>query len=365
MQTKSPKYRILSFTTSNKRDKRQWFSLEIQLHTTRFRIAVSPLHFCNSPVRSAEFQKYFALLLFEHDGGHDDSIEETDEETTSTALLDCFDWATGPCLADFERLSPAPPPLKSRQLTLSDFLVTASFECNLTATDEILAPAEIERIETDEDCWPSSSSNSESRDGWTTSFPSFSPAEVTVICDDPDHPFDSNPTHVRIGQQRLYFKQSLDPDDAVAKKEVETYEKIARADLGAGARTSRLFGVVRNARSQLLGLLLYPIEEDTLLTFAVGPDTPNALKDRWARQVRDTLAALHRAGCTWGDAKPDNVLIDVHGDAWIVDFGGGRTEGWVDSGKPGTVEGDLQGLERIMEFIASGGAGRVDYSEEY
>ncbi|AEO58537.1 hypothetical protein MYCTH_2305950 [Thermothelomyces thermophilus ATCC 42464] len=362
MEKKRPRYRILSFTTSHEGDKRQWFSLEIQLHTSRFRISVSLSNFRNSPIRSEEFQKYFALLLSENDN-HNDSFEETDEEGDApgrTALLDCFDWAVTPFLADFERLSPAPPPLGSGQLTLSHFLVTASFECNLTAADEILAPGEIERVEMDEDCWPTLSSG----DAWTTSFPSFSPAEIVVICDDPEHPFDSNPTRVRIGQQHLYFKESSEPDDVVAKKEVETYERIDSANLGAGVRTSRLYGVVRNERNQLIGLLLYPIEEDTLLTFAVGPETPDALKDRWAQQIQDTLAALHRAGITWGDAKPDNVLIDVHGDAWIVDFGGGRTEGWVDSGKAGTVDGDLQALERILKFIASGGDDMMDYSKE-
>ncbi|KAK3309407.1 uncharacterized protein B0T15DRAFT_563816 [Chaetomium strumarium] len=292
METKRPKYRILSFTTSNKDDERQWSTLEIQLYGTRFRIRVSPTNFRNSPVRSAEFQN----------------------------------------------ASRAPPPLvEYKQLTLSDFLDTAFFECELTATDDILAPVEITPVESDEDCWPSSSSssssppNSEPRNVWTTSFPSFSPPEVTVIYDDLEHPFDSNPA------------PSPDPDDAVARKEVETYERIATAtNLGApGVRTSRLFGV-----------------EDTPLTFAVTPETLTAVMERWAQQIRGTLAALHRAGITWGDAKPDNVLIDVHGNAWIVDFGGGRTEGWVDSAKAETVEGDLQALERILDFIERGGEGR-------
>lgn len=78
------------------------------------------------------------------------------------------------------------------------------------------------------------------------------------------------------------------------------------------------------------------------------------MKNRWAEQIQHTIAALHQAGIIRGDAKPDNILIDAHGDAWVIDFGGGRTEGWVDADKAGTVDGDLQGLERILKFIASG-----------
>lgn len=65
MEEKMPRYRILSFTTSNETDEVEWFMLEIQLHTTRFPITVSPSNFRDSPVRSEEFQKYFAVLRSE------------------------------------------------------------------------------------------------------------------------------------------------------------------------------------------------------------------------------------------------------------------------------------------------------------
>ena len=369
MEEKSTKYRIISFTTSNERDRRQWFSLEIQVRASRYRITVSPSNFRNSPLRSHEFQEYFAFLRSQHNNyDDDDSFEEADEEEHASrgpTMYDCFDWAATPCLADFERLSPAlrlleDPLVKGGQrLALSHFLAAATFECDLTAANDVLAPGDIEPVETGEDMWPSP--RSEDDDTWATSFPSFSATEVAVICDDTEHPFDSNPTRVFVGQQKLYFKESPDPDDEISKKEVETYERIAAANLGpeAGIRTSRLYGVVRNKRDQLVGLLLYPIEEDTPLTFAIGPETPGTSKDRWAQQIQDTVTALHREGITWGDAKPDNILVDVHGDAWIIDFGGGRTEEWVDSDKAGTAEGDLQGLERILKFIARGG-GDVD-----
>jgi len=53
----------------------------------------------------------------------------------------------------------------------------------------------------------------------------------------------------------------------------------------------------------------------------------------------------------WGDAKTSNVLIDEHGDAWILDFGGGNTVGWIPEELVGTKEGDFQALKMIFEFI--------------
>lgn len=53
----------------------------------------------------------------------------------------------------------------------------------------------------------------------------------------------------------------------------------------------------------------------------------------------------------WGDVKTENVLIDRESNAWITDFGGGYTPGWVDERKAGTVEGGEEGLAKILDFI--------------
>jgi hypothetical protein len=55
----------------------------------------------------------------------------------------------------------------------------------------------------------------------------------------------------------------------------------------------------------------------------------------------------------YGDAKAANVLVDTYMDAWIIDFRGGFTEGWVQREKAGTVEGDTQGLAKIVDYIFS------------
>ena len=64
-----------------------------------------------------------------------------------------------------------------------------------------------------------------------------------------------------------------------------------------------------------------------------------------------TIERLHEANIIWGDVKTANVLIDGNNDAWVIDFGGGYTEGWVDKGLAGTVAGDLQGMAKIMSFL--------------
>jgi hypothetical protein len=44
-------------------------------------------------------------------------------------------------------------------------------------------------------------------------------------------------------------------------------------------------------------------------------------------------------------------LIDENNDAVLLDFGGGNTLGWVDEDKYGTMEGEQQGLQKIMKAL--------------
>ena len=121
-------------------------------------------------------------------------------------------------------------------------------------------------------------------------------------------------------------------------------------------RTSRLYGIVEDDKSHVIGLLLYYIlVDDTLYGKVIESESlGSSVKDRWKRQVTITVEALHRAGIIWGDAKASNILVDTDGDAWVTDFGGGFTEGWVDRDKAGTIEGDLQGLRAIIDFVDTG-----------
>jgi len=52
---------------------------------------------------------------------------------------------------------------------------------------------------------------------------------------------------------------------------------------------------------------------------------PLSVKKKWAAQIEHTVAELHKKSITWGDAKPGNIMIGEHDDAWLIDFGGGFT----------------------------------------
>ncbi len=350
MERKTPGYRVLGYITSRETETPRWIYLEIRLHAAQFEIHVSPANFRNSPARSAEFQRYFAFLHSQLYFGPE-TILIREPEADGVTEDQCFDWAVAPCLAEFERLAPVPAFPADGQLLLSHFLGGDTFYCELAAVDDVLSPGEIEVVEP-----KGHGHSSRNADGGpsTTSSPSFTPAEIAVICDNPELALDPNwyPKRVRVGQQELHFREAMEP--RCAEREVSVHEQIAAANLGPAARTSRLFGAVRNNKGQLLGSLLYPIEKRDLLAFAVGPAT-DTMKGRWVQQIRATVAVLHKAGIVWGNVCPRNVLIDVHGDAWIVGFEAGRPVGWVDAAEEGTPEGDLHGVERIVRFIASGG----------
>jgi hypothetical protein len=157
-------------------------------------------------------------------------------------------------------------------------------QCHLRAVDDVLASGEIERVEIGEDrCPPASPENraANPENPWTTIFPSFSPVEVVVIVNEEDRPFDWSPARVRIGQQHLYFRESIYPDGEAAKREVRTHEQIACDNLKTGLQTCRLYGVVHNERNQLMGLLLHPIKElDDPLMFGQGRALSDDERDR-------------------------------------------------------------------------------------
>ncbi|KAH6627361.1 hypothetical protein F5144DRAFT_593608 [Chaetomium tenue] len=274
-----PRYHMHSFAISDDDDNDQWFSIEVQLNMAILKVLVSLSDFCNSPKQTWKFRQSHAVLRAKYNG---DSTW-----LKHVPLSTCFDWVVFACVDAFSKALPTLRPLEIEKLTLGHFLVATNYlECRLHAINDLLGPGRVKRVEMDEHLPPAASPENP----WTTAFPSYTPDEVAVIVKKEDQPFNWSPERVRIGQQDLYFRESINPDDENVKWQVKTHEQIARGDFRFDVPTCRLHGVVRNARGQLMGLLLYP------------------------------------------DAKPDNVLMKVDGDTWVNECRGNRTKGWTVAG---------------------------------
>jgi tRNA A-37 threonylcarbamoyl transferase component Bud32 len=63
------------------------------------------------------------------------------------------------------------------------------------------------------------------------------------------------------------------------------------------------------------------------------------------------IRLLHAAGIVWDDAEQESILVDEDDLVWLIDFGGGTANGWIDSENAETKEGDLQGLANFKEFL--------------
>ncbi|KAK3304953.1 uncharacterized protein B0T15DRAFT_568597 [Chaetomium strumarium] len=157
--------------------------------------------------------------------------------------------------------------------------------------------------------------------------------------------------------------------------ELQSYRKIladteASLPLLADVRICRLHGLIIDdgddvlqhypldngeknySGTRLVGLLLTYIENrGTLNGLAPWSGCINEDRLRWSGQINHLIQCLYDAGVIWGDAKPENVLIDMEGDAWLIDFGSSYTQGWVDEDKLETVEGDRQGVQRIDDWL--------------
>jgi tRNA A-37 threonylcarbamoyl transferase component Bud32 len=75
------------------------------------------------------------------------------------------------------------------------------------------------------------------------------------------------------------------------------------------------------------------------------------LRQKWISQITETVQCLHEWGLVWGDGKPSNIIIDERDDAWLIDFGGGFTDGWVDKELAETIKGDDQALAKIVKAL--------------
>jgi serine/threonine protein kinase len=163
-----------------------------------------------------------------------------------------------------------------------------------------------------------------------------------------------NPSTVSVDDTstRYHFKAVQDLSSFL--REFGILLRLKEARLNEKYRLPTIHSLVHysNDPNCILGILLDHIDNERTLADWIETRKPSrALKEKWNRQVRDTVRALHRHGIIWGDVKPDNVLIDREHNTWLIDFGGGFNSGYVDEDVMETVEGDLQGVSRMAEAL--------------
>lgn len=189
-----------------------------------------------------------------------------------------------------------------------------------------------------------------------TKLPRFSTKEISVI---QKLLGDGYIAHVMAGGQEMCAKVGDDMRADSAQRELDSLLKISTCQVTGVLRVPRLLGLVQTpGDGRVIGVLeeYIPFRDTEELTSLGDIETPSSItkarRRKWASQVQETIHQLHQIGVTWGDGKARNVLI--HGetdDAYIVDFGGGWTDGWLDQELSGTVEGDELAVKKIREFL--------------
>jgi hypothetical protein len=194
--------------------------------------------------------------------------------------------------------------------------------------------------------------------GW----PCFSPSDFRVYLDSAAPVLNRRPQTVVTGDGKVHpikFVMRGNVHSTVQELKRHRLIKARLAELNdKDLLVSRLHGLVIDPFSHtLVGMLFIHIDSKPYsLTYNVlYPRTSVKLRQRWAEQIRSTLARFHEVGVVWGDARPENILIDREHNAWITNFGGGSGE------SPETRETDERGLERIIRFIITR---KDEYKEE-
>ncbi|KAH6854731.1 hypothetical protein B0I37DRAFT_362903 [Chaetomium sp. MPI-CAGE-AT-0009] len=338
----------------------------IRCNGREFHIEMSPFYICNSPAVESRYRKFIAAVRDEWESDADEEGEHPEDVTD-----DFHAWLINAFEPVFLEVAPDVPPsfdpvkiaTGEAYPLLSEYFFPEEYRCRVEVEDDKPFPI---LMRDEESRWVPPLNDIEpelaQRLGQYVKF--FHPREIGVSFKKPDHALSEMPMRVLVelddsGHKTLCFLKTFALGGYLAlEKQLDTHLQILKSSLPDDTRITRLCGVVAvEEGSQILGLLLTYINrrrenggllfEDRLL------HTPIPLRQRWARQIHETVEQLHNAGLVWGDAKAEHVMIDKNNDAWLIGFGGGYTEGWVDQDNAGTIEGDLQGVTRIAEHLSN------------
>ena len=159
----------------------------------------------------------------------------------------------------------------------------------------------------------------------------------------------------RVGTSKtFFFKAALKAHGH--RREMDILSRIKRGGpFDSTFRTSSLASLVvwednsGEDKATLMGFLLEYVEGGTLAERMEA--APVEMRRKWFHQVQSTVGRLHELGIVWGDVKPDNIIINVEGDAVVVDFGGGFTPEYIEPELQQTLQGDLIALDHMADVL--------------
>lgn len=332
-------YKIRSLGPYTSHERPYWTNLNLRLHGHTFHLAINEKNFRNSPSRLTEFQTF-----------HSRSAYRTDPSTPSIfcdGTVDrYFDWALTPLLEQLPEL--APPLVPKPKYTLQDYYSRSDYRCVIGAVDDELI---VKSLEATDDCEQDMRSPKDRYNLADSIIRSVSAADVEII-GSASNLLDHTPTKVSINGQELYFDTCDCGTSTRVLMHIPAYERVALANLPPTARVRSLEGVVvRDGDKVPLGLLFAPFPHLLSYTGYGTKKVSMVTKGKWIKQLREAVAILHAAGVVWGSVVASNVYVDDDENLWVGGFGTCFNDKWVSYKKCNTVEGDLQALEHLVNWI--------------
>ncbi|EGD95116.1 serine/threonine protein kinase [Trichophyton tonsurans CBS 112818] len=156
---------------------------------------------------------------------------------------------------------------------------------------------------------------------------------------------------VKLDGNEYSFKHAR--DSHCFDHELSILQKLVSLGLSKRLRVPPLCGVVSYSDEQdvICGILLEPIGSKGWLGTTESGGFSNEQRVKWMAQIEEVVKQLHAHDIIWGDVRPENVLIDKADDAWVTGFGPSESPRFVDRGMIGTVEGDMQGLAKMRDYL--------------
>ncbi|KAH6716061.1 hypothetical protein BKA61DRAFT_515521 [Leptodontidium sp. MPI-SDFR-AT-0119] len=342
MEDDIPRYAVVDFAFGDTSDAQ----LTVICRTKRFYITLSALNLHDpEDTEDSKYEQEYQQLL--HAIQFEDQTKFNPDEPDPVESM--IHWVVTPFFPVFRALAPQLSSTPQMQ-TLHEFFNPPTFFFTLKVVKGTLSPVSTpENSQPLEFLPPSMEPPLVLLDAGV---PIFNPSSLNVDWD-PESEGAQFPTKV-FGDKLMpyFFKATVHGNSAAIEREIEILLRLERVGLTTKIRVPRLCGFVQvDGRNTIMGLLLSYVERQHTLEGILLDKPEVALRKKWFRDIEHMLKLLYEADIVWGDAKADNILIDVENEAWIIDFGGSYTFGWVDEDNMNTVEGDLQGLQRIKEHL--------------